>query len=65
MTAQYLKNIRRLNLACKNRDAPAARRIVMQIERILSPSDPPNLRRIEACVRTYAAEIRGWEIPKP
>lgn len=53
--------VRQLDLACKARDLPAARRIVRamcETER----GQPTDIAREQAVLRTYAVEIHGWEI---
>lgn len=62
MTDEYLRNIRQLDLACRNRDLAAAKRLTAAFIEMIHPGEPIDIWRVGAMVRTYAAEIHGWEI---
>jgi hypothetical protein len=51
---------RQLDLACMNRDLKAARRVQRRLSHLIAPGTPIN--RYEAALRTYAANMHGWEI---
>jgi dihydrodipicolinate synthase/N-acetylneuraminate lyase len=58
------KLVEQLDSACSARDAAAARRIVQRISsaHATATGEPEQLGRADALLRTYAAELHGWEI---
>lgn len=59
MDDKFLRNIRQLDLACRNRDLAAARRLWVKAFEWQFPGRPIDLWKIDACMRIYAAEMHG------
>jgi len=58
-----LRKLKQLDLACQNRDLPAARRLSRQFSDLIMPGRPFDPIKDDSVLRVYAAEIHGWEIP--
>jgi hypothetical protein len=63
MPDRAIELLKRLDLACANRDLPAARRLMAEMAKAIpSDSEPTELFKADNALRHYAFNIFGWEI---